>query len=292
MSVANDPFQVIKGRYLIPFWFLPLFYLPGAYTLLDNFVGDLPWYWWDVGFYYYAHLIFAAPILLLGWISRLDWRSLFGKPPVKQDLIPSLKLTLFLFLFSIAAAYALFLPLSYLVPEFVQWWYIDLPDLIYFDDYRFPLAANMLSFISLVVLAPLLEEIAFRGYLLQRWSRTWGIIPAVLVSSLIFGIAHPDPIGAVAFGIGMAIIYLRTQSLFVPIICHAANNLLAWLLEAGYLAVEGPGYEYTLEDFQNEWVLGLACALVCIAWIIHYIRQPAVYRTWRLPEVRARSAGV
>ncbi len=224
-------------------------------------------------------------VLILAAYGKLSWASLFGRKKVLGEIVPGLKLTLFIFLFSIATAYLLFFPLSYVAPKFVEWWYIYAVEVIYSDDNTYPIAANVLGFISLVFIAPIIEEIAFRGMLLHRWAQKWGLIKAIIMSSLLFGIVHPDPIGAIAFGIGMCILYLRTQSLLVPIICHAANNLGVWLIEAGYSFFEGPSYAYTLEVFQKEWYIGLVCGILAIVWGFYYFRKPTNLREWRLPVV-------
>ena len=196
-----------------------------------------------------------------------------------------MKLTWFLFLFSAAAAYALFIPLSYAHPEFVQWWVIDAPPVILSDSEGYPFLANVLNFVSLVAVAPILEEIVFRGFLLHRWSHKWNLRTAIIVSSLLFAIVHTDPIGAFAFGVGMCILYLRTQSLYVPILCHAANNLIVWILEALYKYIEGPEYKYTLDAFRNEWYIGLIAGAIVIIWAVLFLRNPKELRAWKLPVV-------
>ena len=108
---------------------------------------------------------------------------------------------------------------------------------------------------------------------------------AILASSILFGIGHPDIIGAAAFGIAMSILYLRTRTLMVPIVCHGLYNLLVWLIEAGYCIWLGPDYEYSLEDFQDEWGIGLACAVIVIIWTQVYIAGGKSRKIWSLPEI-------
>jgi membrane protease YdiL (CAAX protease family) len=85
-------------------------------------------------------------------------------------------------------------------------------------------------FIFIVLMAPVLEEIIFRGIIFTRFSLKWGNKKAILVSSLIFGILHVDPIGATVFGVLTCILYIRTNTLIVPIVLHSMNNGIAWLL--------------------------------------------------------------
>lgn len=277
----------MKGRYIVLFWMLPFFYFIGIADILNEVLADSPWYWQDIGYIYFFQITFSIAIISLGFYSKLDWKALLGKKPNIPDFVPALKLTIFIYIFSIAAVYALFIPLSYVTPDFVQWWFIDLPPLIYFDGDSYPFLPNLLNFLSLVVLAPIIEEIAFRGMLLHRWAYKWGIVKAVLISSLIFGAIHPDPGGAMAFGIAMCIIYLKTQSLFIPIICHGLTNLIVWFETLGYMSIEGPEsfYSYTLEELQSEWHIGIIFGILSAAWIVSYLNGPHSKLSWRLPKI-------
>ena len=82
--------------------------------------------------------------------------------------------------------------------------------------------------LSAVVAAPLAEELLFRGLVLSWLAARippWG---AVLLSSLLFGLAHfplwPDPIPLTFFGVVLGLSYVHTQSLWTPIFLHAAFN--------------------------------------------------------------------
>ncbi|MBI5679681.1 MAG: CPBP family intramembrane metalloprotease [Methanobacterium sp.] len=87
---------------------------------------------------------------------------------------------------------------------------------------------NFMEFIIGVLIAPIVEEFLFRGVMLHRFTVKWGIRTAVLVSSFIFGILHADILGAFLFGVVMCILYIRTGTIIVPIICHMLNNLIAY----------------------------------------------------------------
>lgn len=274
----------IKGRYVVLIWLIPLFYLPGldyVYSLIDQ---DSQWYWYDIAYYYYYQTILVVLLASLVIWQKVKWRGMLSSAE-RKDYLPAIKLTAFTFLFSIAAVYALFYPLSFIVPEFVNFWLIDLPPVIYRDYDQFPILPNLLSFVSLVVLAPVTEEFIFRGVLLHRWSEKWGINKAILVSSILFGLAHPDPVGATAFGIAMSVLYLKTQTLVVPMVCHGLYNFVVWLIEVGYMIWLGPYYEYTLEDFQSEWAIGLIAGIFASFWVYTYLNSKKSRRVWCLPKL-------
>jgi len=100
----------------------------------------------------------------------------------------------------------------------------------------FPVEWKALSVLSTVVLAPLSEEVFFRGIfqsMLRRWTR--GPWPAVLGASALFAAFHigqPQAIPSLfALAVAMGYNYERTGRLFAPILIHAvfnAVNLYVW----------------------------------------------------------------
>jgi membrane protease YdiL (CAAX protease family) len=88
------------------------------------------------------------------------------------------------------------------------------------------------AILTTVVLAPILEEILFRGLLLEPIREKSGATRAVLISALIFGLIHIFPqqvVNAFVVGIILGFIYVRTGSLVNVILIHAVNNGLAYL---------------------------------------------------------------
>ena len=88
------------------------------------------------------------------------------------------------------------------------------------------------AFITVCVLAPIFEEILFRGIILKGMLN-YNVNPttAIIVSGFIFGAAHLNPwqfVGAGLLGSIFGFIYYRTKSLILPIILHALNNFLSF----------------------------------------------------------------
>ena len=175
------------------------------------------------------------------------------------------------FVFSVGAIYLVFLPLSYVAPEFVDWWLLDAFGLLIWESETLPLVPNLVNFLIIVALGPALEELLFRGLLLHRWAKKWETKRAMIYSSLLFGALHPDFIGAFLFGYVMAVIYIQSKSLLVPIAAHALNNMLAWMWN--FFDVVLNGYEYTIADFQSDWWLGTACLILSTPWLIRFLRR-------------------
>lgn len=88
--------------------------------------------------------------------------------------------------------------------------------------------------VSLLLLAPLAEELLFRGWLLRQLQRRSGPAMALALSSIAFGAIHPWPESAVAntvFGLFLGWLALRTGSVWPCVTAHAASNAigLLWL---------------------------------------------------------------
>lgn len=285
-------FDRFRSRYLVLLWLVGIVFLPGINVILSAFKPTLDWYWQDLSYIYYSHFILFSLVLasIYGW--RIPLVRLLGPIPTMGQVLSGLKLTGFTFIFSYAAIYIVFYPISLASEAFVVFWLMDLPPMIYFNDWRWesvpgelevPLMPNILSFLSVCVFAPIFEEVFFRGLLLHRWAAKWGTWPAIIGTSSLFGILHPDVLGAFVFGVAMCVLYLRTQSLFLLIICHAANNAVAWLMDLGFHIQSDFRYSYTLESFYEQWVYGVVALLVCSIWAISYFRGFKSDSVWKLP---------
>lgn len=99
----------------------------------------------------------------------------------------------------------------------------------------------MLAFISLVILAPIGEEVLMRGYLYGGLRARFSFITAGLVTSGLFGLAHlgfgnGEPLlwiaGISTFVLSLVLVYLRekTGTIWAGVLVHALNNLVAYLV--------------------------------------------------------------
>jgi len=80
---------------------------------------------------------------------------------------------------------------------------------------------------AVVVVAPVVEELFFRGLLLGAMQRRWGTITAVVASSIVFGATHFQPLLLPALttaGAVFAVSAVRTGRLGTAIAVHAAFN--------------------------------------------------------------------
>ena len=82
----------------------------------------------------------------------------------------------------------------------------------------------------LVVVGPFIEELVFRAGMFRLLQKKIGVIQAMVLSSLLFAIVHGNwaqGIPAFIIGMGLALLYFRSDDLRLCYPAHAANNALA-----------------------------------------------------------------
>jgi len=100
------------------------------------------------------------------------------------------------------------------------------------ESFRDPGLAPLIL-VGVVLLAPLGEELLFRGVLFQALRRSVPLWPAIGLSGLAFGLSHVEPIAIVGtFPLGMYLAWLfhRRGTIVSPIVAHLVFNLLGALL--------------------------------------------------------------
>lgn len=98
------------------------------------------------------------------------------------------------------------------------------------ESLAIPVLYYALVFIFTLIVAPITEELAFRGMLINRWSWKWGVGTAIVISSLLFGLLHGLTfVGTAVFALLISSIYLKTRSLIPGIIFHSIHNLIPFL---------------------------------------------------------------
>lgn len=86
----------------------------------------------------------------------------------------------------------------------------------------------LMIFIAIVIMAPIVEEIVFRGILYNMLNKSMGLLAAAIISSMGFGILHGLTFFQTFFiGLTLAVLYQITGDLKVPIIAHMINNFIA-----------------------------------------------------------------
>lgn len=126
----------------------------------------------------------------------------------------------------------------------IQWLIQTTPQLVSFEFFQF-----VLTRATSLLLAPVWEEFLFRGALFVVILRKFGVLPAYVVSSLLFAFLHLDVnvfygyeyvVGSVLImlfvdSIIKAYVVYHAQSLTIPTLMHIASNGAALAVEFLYL---------------------------------------------------------
>lgn len=123
----------------------------------------------------------------------------------------------------------------------------------------------ILDAIASIIFAPVMEELIFRGVLFNRLKIRTGVVPAMLISSFIFGIGHDfgGITSAFLFGICMCILYLKTDNILIPMSVHFINNVVATLLNLT---------SFDVVTTQIPWIIPtILVSLIGTFYLIKYI---------------------
>ena len=141
------------------------------------------------------------------------------------------------------------------------------------------LLVYILFFINICILAPIYEELLFRGILLRRFTLRWSPQKSIIISSIIFGIIHLNPINVVfAFALGCVLgyAYLKTKNIFVPMLLHSFSNFLAFLqfVYTNQTAeLDLPSTEAAQRELLINGVLFIVLAVVIVILIVKYYKR-------------------
>jgi len=212
-------------------------------------------------------LLFAWPLTLLlaCVLAPVDWRHAFSLTRFPLSLIAPLVISGF--------------GLSLVLVEVIGW--IPMPGFIE-EMFREIMSGNPAAkFIALVVIAPIAEEMLFRGLIFREFARRYSMRHAIFGSAALFALFHLNPWQAVvAFPIGViaAWLVLRTGSIIPGIVLHAVLNFTSsfLLIPFGSLFGQDENQMYALSHL--PWpmiaigVLATAIGLVGM-WLCARFRQ-------------------
>jgi membrane protease YdiL (CAAX protease family) len=105
-------------------------------------------------------------------------------------------------------------------------WFWELFEKIFEGDYGWTGA-----FLKVAVVAPIIEELIFRGLIFNGFKKNYNGFVAVFMSALLFSLFHLNPWqlpGTFVLGLLLGWLMLRTNNIFVAILGHSINN--AWVL--------------------------------------------------------------
>lgn len=142
----------------------------------------------------------------------------------------------------------------------------------------------------LVLVAPVTEEVLFRGLILRGFLRRFGLARAFLLSALLFGATHLNPwqfVSGTALGLMFAWWYARTRSLIPSLLGHALAN--AVVLAHPVLGFKVRGFNasdpFVSADLQPLWFDGLGLVLLAAGLLVFRLStQPFQAEPEPVPE--------
>ncbi len=142
-------------------------------------------------------------------------------------------------------------------------WFWELFNKIFENDYGIYGA-----FLKVVIIAPIIEELIFRGVIMHGLMRNYSEFTAVFVSALMFALFHLNPWQLPAtfiLGLLLGILMIRTRNIYLCILGHAINNGLV-LVSIQYWDVIKETSFY-LNSRPNQLLISAIIAIIALALI-------------------------
>lgn len=142
-------------------------------------------------------------------------------------------------------------------------WFWELFNRIFEGDYGW-----IGAFLKVAVVAPVVEELIFRGLILHGFRKNYSGFTAVVMSALLFALFHLNPWQFPAtflLGLLLGWIMLRTNSIILAIIGHSINNILV-LMDITYWQ-EIQSFSFYLQDKEKIYTTSGLIALLSLILI-------------------------
>ena len=92
---------------------------------------------------------------------------------------------------------------------------------------------DIYGFLTVAIAAPILEELIFRGIILDGLLKRRSPWSAIIISSVLFGLVHLNPwqfVSAMIIGMLSGWVYYRTRNIVYSILIHFTNNFIASIM--------------------------------------------------------------
>ncbi|MFZ6720072.1 lysostaphin resistance A-like protein [Undibacterium sp. Ji49W] len=165
---------------------------------------------------------------------------------------------------------ALSLLIMLLEQVLVQWMPVPVAQQKVFDQM---MLSGLSSIVTACLIAPVVEEMLFRGIILRSFLNQYSRWQAIFASALLFGFAHLNIyqfFAALLLGCLCGWLYERSRSLWPGIILHASYNSLAMLVER--LAVSGVDWQPTTA----HWLIAIVLLVIGAGLLHKLLRQRAL----------------
>lgn len=119
----------------------------------------------------------------------------------------------------------------------------------------------LFGLLNVAVVPAICEEVLFRGYVMRAFEKSWGIIAAIIVSGLIFGMFHlqlGNVLPLATLGIILALMTWLSGSIWPAVVAHFLNNGSAVVLGVNF--PDMMFVDVTAETLPPVWLLLISIA--------------------------------
>lgn len=128
----------------------------------------------------------------------------------------------------------------------------------------------LLTLFHVGIVPAICEEVLYRGYVMRAFEKSWGILPAILISGLLFGLYHvqlSNLLPLAAIGIVLGFITWASESIYPAMLAHFVNNGGSVLVGSYY--PDTAFAELTPESMPPLWAVGLS--IIISAYLIYFM---------------------
>lgn len=115
------------------------------------------------------------------------------------------------------------------------------------------------------LLAPVIEELVFRGFIFEEWARVRRVSTAVLLTSGLFALCHMSFVFPFSTGLLLCAVYMRAGALRAAILVHFVANVAFWYPLLGQYLIPGSSSDIA------SWWFHLLCLAVVPVFIPVYV---------------------
>jgi uncharacterized protein len=209
---------------------------------------------------------------ILGSLKKIDFKLII--------LLTTMK-----FFFAWGMYFATLYGLSFIFPNYVA---------KQINDQNFPTVIGGICYqIGALFIAPVMEELIYRGIVLQKLAIQKNIISGLVVSAIAFTLIHFrfDVIPLFITGIIYALLYLKTKQLAMPILCHFLYNLIVGVANIYDQFFSGVDHSVKItvaeyqQQFLEQWELNILFIALSAPYLAYFIYKnfPRNYDIQKLP---------
>lgn len=167
-------------------------------------------------FFVFNELLFLIALIYFGIYFREE-KNLFKADKIIKSII----------------SFILFIPLLFLISFIIQYVLPDYKQQEIVLNFKSTLIEDKGILLHVLVIAPIVEEVIFRGYIYRILKSKIPIIFATIINSTLFALIHYNVLSYIllfVLSIFLTYIYERNGSIICPIIIHSLFNLMMSIL--------------------------------------------------------------